>query len=62
MTHLRFFVAVTINPWMVLLDQSQKGPRFKVTSLQKLGHFASVVVVISMRVQYILEVIEDPII
>ena len=62
MTHLRFFVAVTINPWTVLLDQSQKGPRFKVASLQKLGHFASVVVVISMRVQYILEVIEDPII
>lgn len=57
-----FFVAVTINPWMVLLDQSQEGPRFKVTSLQKLGHSASVVVVISMIVQYILEVIEDPII
>ena len=62
MTQLRFFVAVTINPWTVLLDQSQKGPRFKVASLQKLGHSASVVVVISMRVQYILEVIEDPII
>ena len=61
MTHLWIFVAATINPWMVLLDHPRKVLS-KVASLQKLGHSASVVVVISMIVQYILEVIEDPII